>query len=80
MTIFMDDLPTEVSFTDSSYAAYGDLSTREEKFAGDINGSNHGGEIPPLGDSAGLWMIDTGGTNADEFQLMPDDFKIAVLI
>jgi hypothetical protein len=30
-------------------------------------------------DSAGLGMIETCGTNADEFEPMPDDFKIGIL-
>jgi hypothetical protein len=30
--------------------------------------------------SAGLGMIETSGTNADEFKPMPDDFKIGILI
>jgi hypothetical protein len=33
----------------------------------------------PIRDSAGLGMIETCGTNADEFKPMPDDFKIGIL-
>jgi len=30
--------------------------------------------------SAGLMTIEAGGAYADEFQLMPDNFKIGVLV
>jgi hypothetical protein len=33
----------------------------------------------PIRDSAGLGMIETCGTNADEFKPVPDDFKIGIL-
>jgi hypothetical protein len=42
-----------------------------------MNRSNQG---LPVRDSAGLGMIETSGTNADEFKPMPDDFKIGILI
>jgi len=41
-----------------------------------MNGSD---EVLPDGDLAGLRAIEACGTKADEFKLMPDDFKIGIL-